>query len=418
MLWLAVLPVITVCFLGGGVSWPEIILSALVNFSSICLALGAGLLASARARIWTRAAALAGCLAVLLLSSFVILLLFSVLIFWSVHSNRPWPTLSDMVAAPAECTSVATNLQLVLRWWLTNFRRGPEGLLVIYGLLAFVSLLVSYLLIHLSAWNLARTWQDHPPSARIIWWKDKLFRPVLFRQQLHMWLRWQLQRNPIGWLEQRSWSGRLVVWSWFAVVMCIYSSIFANLALYHRAFHVVQSFLATLLAGSLAITAAGSFRRERETGVLELLLVAPLPEWQIISGRVRGLWAQFLPAVCLLTAVWLYGASFLSPFSEVPSVLGYAMTFATLPIVGLYFSLAKPNFISAVVWTLLVEMVLPTTSALILNLGYGNPQDLGNLFVQAVFQLAITAFLAWRLLVLLKSRRFLTPARQEIPKSG
>ena len=45
-LWLAVLPVLAVSLVAGGVGWREIVASALVNFSSICLALGAGLVAS------------------------------------------------------------------------------------------------------------------------------------------------------------------------------------------------------------------------------------------------------------------------------------------------------------------------------------------------------------------------------------
>src|SRR5258708_33338415 len=169
--------------------------------------------------------------------------------------------------------------------------------------------------------------------------REKLFKPVVFRKQLRGWLRWQLQHNPIGWLEQRNWSGRLVVWSWLAIVTCVYSSLFTNLALYQRAFHSLQNILALLLAGSMAVTAAGSFRRERETGVLELILVSPLRERQIIIDRIWGLWAQFLPAITLLCAVWLYGATFLSEGNELPSVLGCLVTFATLPVVGLYFSL-------------------------------------------------------------------------------
>ena len=37
-LWLAVLPVVTIPFLMGGVSWPEVVLSAAINFSAICWA--------------------------------------------------------------------------------------------------------------------------------------------------------------------------------------------------------------------------------------------------------------------------------------------------------------------------------------------------------------------------------------------
>ena len=58
-LWLAVLPVITLTFLIGGVSWKEAVLSALVNFSSICWALAAGLLASSVSKSWLRAMLLA-----------------------------------------------------------------------------------------------------------------------------------------------------------------------------------------------------------------------------------------------------------------------------------------------------------------------------------------------------------------------
>src|SRR5579859_455482 len=59
-LWLAVLPVLTLPFIAGGVSWHEGLLSVLLSFSSICLAMGAGLLASTGSRVWLRAVALAG----------------------------------------------------------------------------------------------------------------------------------------------------------------------------------------------------------------------------------------------------------------------------------------------------------------------------------------------------------------------
>src|SRR5579859_1247473 len=58
-LGLAVVPLLTVPFLLGGVSWPEVVLSVLVNSSSICLAIGAGLVGSATSKTWTRAMSLA-----------------------------------------------------------------------------------------------------------------------------------------------------------------------------------------------------------------------------------------------------------------------------------------------------------------------------------------------------------------------
>src|SRR6266404_544378 len=54
-LWLAVVPILTVPFIVGGVSWQEVAFSVLVNFSSICLAMAAGMLGSAAGKSWTRA---------------------------------------------------------------------------------------------------------------------------------------------------------------------------------------------------------------------------------------------------------------------------------------------------------------------------------------------------------------------------
>ncbi len=403
-LWLAVLPVFTICFLSGGVDWQEALMSALVNFSSICLALGAGLFASARTRIWTRALAWALCVAFLLLLVLVAMVPWVLLIYWTLSVAHPTPQWTDFVHSPGAGLAMMLDIRWARQSWV--FRSGSGVLPGTYFVIAGLSALGLYLLNRISAWQLRRTWQENPVSARVLWLQNKLFKPVLFRNQLRAWLRWELRHNPIGWLERRSWSGRLVVWSWFAIVVCIYSSLFANFGLYQRAFHVLQCFLATLLAGSMALSAAGSFRRERETGVLELLLVAPLREWQIVAGRVRGLWAQFLPAIILLSAVWLYGATFLSQLNEVPSVLGYAVTFATLPVVGLYFSLAKPNFISALVWTVLVQVVIPAAVLLMVRFYSPDEAEVMDLVVQGTVQIAVGCFLGWRLLALLKGRQF------------
>ena len=104
-----------------------------------------------------------------------------------------------------------------------------------------------------------------------------------------------------------------------------------------------------------------SLRRERETGVLELLLVSPVSVGQIISGRVRGLWGQFLPAVVVLLGVWLYFANAFDQTdkSDVWEILFFGSVFLTLPVIGLYFSLHNSNFISAFLWTVFVGLLLP-----------------------------------------------------------
>ena len=76
------------------------------------------------------------------------------------------------------------------------------------------------------------------------------------------WMRRKLERNPIGWLEQRTWSGRLVTWGWFAVLISIYSTMLTDRHFFEDA-NGLQELMAWLLAGSMALSAAGSFRRER-----------------------------------------------------------------------------------------------------------------------------------------------------------
>ena len=93
--------------------------------------------------------------------------------------------------------------------------------------------------------------------------------------------------------------------------------------------------------------------------MLELLLVSPLGESQIISGRLRGLWGQFSPAAGLLLAVWAYCSSFLPKGSGAGVFVFYAATFLSVPVFGLYYSLRCRNFLTAFLSTIAVGLLLP-----------------------------------------------------------
>ena len=413
-LWLAVLPVVTVCFVAGGVGWSEVILSELVNFSSLCLALAAGLAASALTRVGARAIALAVVLAFVFLLTFCSWLP-SVLVGSLWVGGFPVPSWANWWGSSGSVGfALAVNRDNIWQDLQGNLRIGPVPLVASFLVVALLCLFGALMVVQFAAWAVGRNWREDPSSARVVWLRSKLLKPVFFQQTLRRWLRWQLRRNPIGWLEQRSWSGRLVVWSWFAIVACAYSSLFANLSLYKDGFERVQGFLASVLLISVAVSAAGSFRRERETGVLELLLVAPLRESQIISGRVRGLWTQFIPASVLLCGVWLYCGTFLAIDSQFRPVLLYIVAFVTLPVVGLYFSLTRSSFMAALLWTLLAQFALP---AVLMRLGpmlvdaLTMPGDSNEPFVPftvvlVLFQVMVALFLGWRLHENLKRRQF------------
>jgi ABC-type Na+ efflux pump permease subunit len=126
--------------------------------------------------------------------------------------------------------------------------------------------------------------------------------------------------------------------------------------------------LVLLLVG-LSVSSAGSFRRERESGAMELLLVTPLREGQVIWGRLRGLWGQFLPAVMLIGAfagfwhlqesriAWWWGSPETDLIPAFMILLG--ATYVALPVIGLYFSLRRKSFLAAWLNTLVVAVGIP-----------------------------------------------------------
>jgi ABC-type transport system involved in cytochrome c biogenesis permease component len=452
-LWAAVLPVLTICFLLGGVGWSDVAFSILVNFASICLATSAAVLASSLGRAWSRA--LVGSFSI----AFALILLFSaglhasVQFFsggWpaSVFTTTPYPLRESPQFAPGRGLALALNWDDEWRNLTTappvNIRFGPRGMLirgprfrpttgvvVSFGWLmprygahellasfacgALASLFWLLLTIRFSAWRIQRTWQENPPPPVVTKMRDTLVRPVVFQGTLRRWLGWQLRRNPIGWLEQRSWSGRLVIWSWFAVVACVYSSLLANLPLYEHGFPQWQRFLSLLLVGSMALNAAGSFRRERESGVLELLLVAPLRESQIIFGRLVGMWTQFLPAILLLCAVWLYVAAFLPGDSQLAPLVQFVVACLTVPVVGLYFSLARGSTLAAFLWTTGIQIVAPAALATgwrFCSGGYRSLMYPGSMaatlavLLEMTIQIGFVALFGWRLYADLHTRRF------------
>jgi hypothetical protein len=112
-----------------------------------------------------------------------------------------------------------------------------------------------------------------------------------------------------------------------------------------------QAGLGLLLLLGLTFSATGSFRQELETGAFELLLVTPLRERQIIVGRLRGLWRQFLPAILIYGIGSIYlaiGWHDQSRAGEAWLWLAKLMIgFCTLPLIGLYFSVLRWNFFGA-----------------------------------------------------------------------
>jgi ABC-type transport system involved in multi-copper enzyme maturation permease subunit len=426
-LWLAVAPVLAMPFLLGGVSWQEAMLSLAINSSAMCWALAAGVLGSAWSKTWGRAVLRASIFALFFL------VLMSLTEGWSLTSllraGRASPWVSNGLR---HLSSFNLNLDytfLLGIGFITNLSRGlaivifrtiTNGQLAWLATVSFaISLLGLALSIHLAGVKTRRIWQEPPPSRQQIWLHKTFCTPVFWLSLFHSWMKRKLDANPIGWLEQRTWSGRLITWGWLAVVISLYSVVLSDPGFFQRS-SAPQNIMGWLLLLSLAISTAASFRRERESGVLELLLVSPIGERTIISGRLRGLWGQFLPAFGLLLLVWLYLATIsLTREAAVGPIIFYAATFLSLPVTGLYFSLRCRAFIAALLGALGTSIIVPVVIGTIIALWWvtilpktflpGPAYSLsvtGISWVVAIVQICIALFCWKRLRSRLQTRSF------------
>ncbi|HSU53886.1 MAG TPA: hypothetical protein VLT36_07515 [Candidatus Dormibacteraeota bacterium] len=359
---LAVVPVVTIPFLLGGVSWTEVAVSALINISAMCWALAAGLLASAWNKVWFRAVLWAGAWAIL----------FLVILCSAVGAAVVGIIMPAGFAGFQESTDFAflTGIGFILGmgWsWASYGRLATPGQFVWgVGQLALGSMLALALAVLLAGLKTKRVWQEQPVSWQRVWLREKLCTPIFWLTFFRKWMRYKLERNPIGWLEQRTWTGRMVTWGWFAVVVSLYSGLLSD-SNFARDFRGIQMLIGWLLIGTLALSTAGSFRRERESGVLELLLVSPLSERTLINGRLRGLWGQFLPSFGLLLGVWAYLSQWSVEENTSWSIVFFTITFLTTPVIGLYFSLRCRTYIGALLATFSVAILLPVMLPMVLR---------------------------------------------------
>jgi ABC-type Na+ efflux pump permease subunit len=142
-----------------------------------------------------------------------------------------------------------------------------------------------------------------------------------------------------------------------------------------------QYLLAVVLILGVAFTASGSFREERQTGAMELLLVTPLKVSQIVRGRIRGVWGQFLPATVVLALAWLWllkDASLFASYhyasdTSYRQVFGFVVplyflsSFFLLPGIGLFFSLQRLHFVGGWLLTCTTGLLFPALSCWWMN---------------------------------------------------
>lgn len=360
---LAVIPALAVPILLGGVSWRHLVFSSVILLVSLGLALSAGLVASSLCHARNHALVLAALFAFIALKAGIVLT--GATLFFAAEAlrysgvNPTWEQLREIgwmfLQNDHEIWRDITRVLPPETWWLLGIG------------LAGASALLAGMVIVLSALRLRSSVREQAPSRLRLWLEDFFFAPAYAVGFYYRWLKRGLQKNPIGWLEQRRWGGRLATWVWASVAV-----VFLIAALRHpdlfgdRHGRRIFQFILWIVLLNVALVAAGSFARERATGVMELLLISPLRERQIIFGRLRGIWAQFLPGVALLAA-----ASAAATVLQLDRLDGdrlwrglvlagyFAVMLATVPIIGLYYSLRCRTYLGALGMTLLASVAIP-----------------------------------------------------------
>jgi ABC-type transport system involved in cytochrome c biogenesis permease component len=426
-LWLATVPLVAVPMLLGGLDWREVFLSSSLAFGSICGALGAGLLASTLARRMNGAVIYAVILTPITGIVFA-------LIMMSLHETCAF-LFGAIVARELTDIFSMSGVQIAMGflcnsedlWSDTLNKAGGISKAVLIGSSLLVPIAALALLL-VCRWIVApivqRTWQDKPKTKQQTEVEKFFCAPSFFPKLFRRWMRRSLERNPIGWLEKRSWSGRIAALIWLAVMVSFASTAVSFGNFFRGDGMSMLNGLMWMLLASTAYVAAGSFRRERETGALELILITPLSESAIVSGRLRGIWSQFLPALAIWTAVVFYVYSWNKNWHPW-NVIQFTVYYFIVPVVGLYFSLRSRIVLLSWGATLAVCVALPQvmwwvfrstaleivafTMGDVLHMVIYSALSFLLRFPQCMLvlaQLSLAAFFLWRLRVNLARRSF------------
>jgi ABC-type Na+ efflux pump permease subunit len=370
-LFLAAVPVLGLPLFLGGVGWGQALVAVVQQANAVLLGIAAGIYASIVGGSVTQVMVMAeGCAVGL-------------------------AAISAIWMAPLGAMSIRTTGGLV---WAVS--AGLASSSVLFGVV-----------LKSSVRRLKQTWQQEstaPDRPRWVEMWAENFSASALLQEVFRWDKGRtLDRNPIAWLQEYSWTGRLTKWGWFLGLLLI--ELVVLICDLPGGFAYCYQWLAAMLALSVAFSAARSLRRENETGLLELLLVTPVSVRQIVSGRLWGVCSHYLPAIALLL-VGLKGDQLLNPkaYLHGPSALIFANPFGFIALmtVGVFLSLGRLNFFLAWLAAWVAVFVAPVLLAIILERSAGVSTRFAVVLISAC-DIALSALMWFQIQRSLRQRSFL-----------
>jgi len=354
-LWLAVLPILIIPFIAGGVTWFDALSAVSLEFCAMVLCLAAGLFASSLAKERNTAFFLAyvfGAGFLLFFSQLFIIILAVGFrgLSYLVINYQDW---RELWIFNNELISMFLGISFYGRSLGWNELAATPGLSRMWELLCLtmplVTLVIFYYVARFAAYRINRSWQDKVPSAR----RESLLRRYctpLFQRRFRRKMQRTLDWNPIAWLQQYSWKARLSKWG-LCLGFLLIEAAAQNAG--EDARDAVHFALLLALGGIYTFAGVSGFLEEKRSGALELLLVTPISVNKLIFGRVWGLWKQFLPAGLILAGFFLSNKSLWS--DDWPDacavVFIHACLFFTLPVFATYFALRVKNLVVAAALT-------------------------------------------------------------------
>jgi ABC-type transport system involved in multi-copper enzyme maturation permease subunit len=286
---LAIVPVLAIPVLMGGLTLGEFGRMALVVINALFLSLALGIFVSSMSRSAQKAAGVT-----LLLIVFITALLpWCGAIVAFIRNARP-------VASGFLLPSPGFNYYMALDMnYQTQGAAFWTSLVLIHGL--------GWLCLLLACIIAPRSWQDRPAGVQRLRWRERWqgwtfgssAERAAFRQGL-------LDENAFFWLAARARLKPALVWGLLGLTAVIWVW---GLAKYHRDFLNIGTYLVTAFAinlvfrGWFAGEACRQLAEDRKAGTLELILSTPLTIRDILRGQSLALQRQFLGPVLVMLVI-------------------------------------------------------------------------------------------------------------------
>ena len=290
---MAVVPMLAIPLLLGGITGAEFWRMALVALNTLFFSLTLGICASAMCRSARKAMGL----------TFLLLLCFAgvlpaaaaILTFkWQLpHAGLLFLPSAGFTYAMAFDVLYRTKANAEAFWW---------SLGVIQSL--------SWIWLAVAAFIAPRSWQDRPAGVQALRWRERWqlwsYGNMAERQAFRRVL---LERNAYFWLAARARLKPAYVWATFGLLGCGWAWGLARFRheewLNEGTYAVTALVLNCLLKGWFASETGRQLAEERQQGALELLLSTPLTVRDILRGQLLALKRQFLGPVLLALVVGL-----------------------------------------------------------------------------------------------------------------